>query len=173
MTKKEKEIAINSLSKSFSSSKSFYIVDPSGLAVNDINFIRRQCFVNKVEYVVAKNTFVLKALNDNQREGFASHFDEVFKGTTGIFFLNEESANFPAKLIKNFRKQKSTARFLLKGAYIDGDIYIGENSLEMLSILKTKKELVGDVIAALQASAGKVISALTNFEGRGISEEVV
>lgn len=173
MKKNEKKIAINSLSESFSSSKFFYIVDPSGLAVNDINFIRRQCFDNNIKYVVAKNTFILKALIDSYKEVFASHYDQVFKGTTGIFFLNEESASFPAKLIKIFRKQKGTSKLLLKGAYIDGDIYVGESNLEMLRLLKTKKELVGDVVFALQSSVEKVISALSNFECRGVKDNDV
>lgn len=162
MKKQQKESIINSLSTSFSSSKSFYIVDPSGLTVCDINLIRRQCFIGNVEYKVAKNTFISKALLLSQRQGNQFEFQEVLKGASGVFFLNEDSGSFPAKLIKDFRRQKSSSKLLLKCAFINGEFYLGEEHLNMLSVLKSKNELVGDIISALKSSTEKVISALTN-----------
>jgi large subunit ribosomal protein L10 len=166
MKKKQKELIINSLSNSFSLSKSFYIVDPSGLTVCDVNLIRRQCFISNVEYRVAKNTFISQALRLSQGEFDYSECQEILKGASGVFFLSEDASSLPAKLIKDFRKQKSSSKFLLKCAFIDGEIYLGEDHLNMLSALKSKKELIGDVISSLKSSTEKIISALTNYDSR-------
>jgi large subunit ribosomal protein L10 len=158
MTKGEKAIIIDKLTEKFSNTSYYYITDASGLSVKQINAFRQMCYDKGVEYNVYKNTLVKKAL---QNVGTANEqLDEALKGFSGIIFTTEEGANLPAKTITEYRKKQGSKKPLLKAASIDSDVFLGEEHLKMLSELKTKAELVGEIIALLQSPAKNVVSAL-------------
>jgi large subunit ribosomal protein L10 len=159
MTRAEKESIVEELYQKFSETNHFYFTDPQGLNVQNINNFRRLCFNKGVEYKVYKNTLIKKALERLDTD-YSSFDDTVLKGFSGILF-SAESSNTPAKIIKEFRKSaKSEDLPLLKGASIDTDLFIGEQYLDALSNLKSKVELIGEVISILQSPAKNVISAL-------------
>ncbi len=156
MTKEEKGQIIDVLSGKFSQHKHFYITDASGLTVAQINAFRRLCFNAGVEYRVYKNTLIRKALE--KQEG---NFEEVFKtlhGFSGVIF-SKEAGNAPAKVIKEYRK-KQEGKPGLKAASIDSALFIGEEHLNTLSELKSKEQLLGEIISLLQSPAKNVLSAL-------------
>jgi len=155
MTKEEKALVIDELASKVAATNYLYLTDASGLTVLEVNDFRRKCFDAGVEYKVYKNTLIKKAFEKN--EGDYSDFDAVLKGFTGIIF-SPESSNVPAKVIKEIRK--SSDKPLLKGAWIDSDVFIGDENIEVLSNLKSKTELIGEVIGLLQSPAKNVISAL-------------
>mgnify|MGYP000041244077 CR=1 FL=1 len=158
MTKQEKTQVIEELLENFNNNSYFYVTDASGMSVAQINDFRRLCYKRGVKYSVVKNSLVKKALE--QLETDYSPFNEaVLKGFTGILF-SPESSNIPAKIIKEYRKQAGIEKPLLKGASIDTDLFIGENQLDALSSLKSKTELIADVIALLQSPAKNVVSSL-------------
>lgn len=158
MTKQEKTQVISELAEKFKDNNNFYFADASGLTVAEINNFRRLCFERGVDYNVYKNTLIRKALETLSTD--YSSFDEgVLKGFTGIIF-SKENSNLPAKIIKEFRKADGGDRPLFKGASIDTDLFIGEDQLDALSKLKSKFELIGDVIMLLQSPAKNVISSL-------------
>jgi large subunit ribosomal protein L10 len=162
MNRKEKTTIIQQLAESFKSNDCFYIVDSTKLSVQAINQFRRDCYQAGVTYKVAKNTLILKALDElpNMAEDvYASLRDDVLKGFSGILFFNE-TASVPAKLVKEFRKQKNSDRPILKGAYVDGELFVGDENLETLSQLKSKQVLIGELISLLQAPMANVLSAL-------------
>ena len=156
MTKEEKATIIEELSVKFSQNNHYYITDASGLTVAQINAFRRICFNTGVEYRVYKNTLIRKAL-EKQGVNNAELFDTLH-GFSGVIF-SKESGNAPARAIKEYRK-KLDGKPGLKAASIEGAIYIGDQHLGALNDLKSKNELIGDVIAALQAPAKNVLSAL-------------
>jgi large subunit ribosomal protein L10 len=156
MTREEKEIIVQDLSEKLANTNYFYITDASTMTVASINQFRRMAFDRGLEYKVYKNTLIKKALDTLEADTTA--LAEVLKGSSGILF-STESGNAPAKLIKDFRK-KGHALPLLKGAFIDSGIYVGENQLDTLSTIKSKFELIADVIALLQSPAKNVISGL-------------
>lgn len=156
MTKEEKAIVIDELAEKFAQHNHYYITDASGLTVAQINAFRRICFNTGVEYRVYKNTLIRKAL-EKQGVNDTALFDTL-KGFSGVIF-SKESGNAPAKAIKEYRK-KVEGRPNLKAASIENAIYVGEAHLDALVNLKSKNELIGDVIAALQAPAKNVLSAL-------------
>jgi len=160
MTRQEKAQVIEELSEQLLSNENFYITDASGFTVNQINTFRRMCFEKGLRYKVYKNTLIKKAL-DNQEKDFSTlDGTEVLKGHSGIIF-SPESPNLPAKVIRDYRKKGfSENRPALKAAFIDSEIFIGEENLGALSELKSKNELIGDIIALLQAPINNVISAL-------------
>jgi large subunit ribosomal protein L10 len=158
MTKQEKTQVIGDLAAKFAENTNFYFADASGLTVAEINKFRRLCFEKGVEYNVYKNTLIKKALQTLDTD-YSSFDDTVLKGFTGIIF-SKESGNLPAKLIKEFRKSRSNDKPIFKGASIDTDLFIGEENLDVLSQLKSKFELIGDVIMLLQSPAKNVISSL-------------
>ena len=160
MTRAEKESIVEELYQKFSGTNNFYITDPQGLNVEKINNFRRMCFNKGIEYKVYKNTLIKKALEKLDAD-YSSFDDTVLKGFSGILF-SPESSNTPAKVIKEFRKSAKSEELLplLKGASIDSDLFIGEEHLDTLSALKSKAELIGDVISLLQSPARNVISAL-------------
>jgi large subunit ribosomal protein L10 len=160
MTKAEKEAIVEELYQKFSETTNFYITDPQGLNVERINNFRRLCFKRGVEYKVYKNTMIKKALEKLDTD-YTSFDESVLKGFSGILF-SPESSNVPAKIIKEFRKSSNTGNELplLKGASIDTDLFIGEEHLTALSKLKSKVELIGEVISILQSPAKNVVSAL-------------
>lgn len=159
MTKAEKAVVIQELSEKFKETSNFYFTDASGLTVAEVNNLRRKCFENGVEYKVVKNTLIRKALETVDAD-FSSLNDEVLTGFSGVMFTNADSANVPAKIIKEFKKADSADRPKLKGASIDYDLFIGEEHLNTLATLKSKTELIGEIIGLLQSPAKNVVSAL-------------
>ena len=156
MNKEEKSQIIDELSEKFSQNPHFYITDASGLTVAQINAFRRICFKSGVEYRVYKNTLIRKAL-----EKQSGNFEELYKvlhGFSGVIF-SKESSNAPAKVIKEYQK-KLEGRPALKAASIDASIFIGAEHLNTLSELKSKNELLGEIISLLQSPAKNVLSAL-------------
>lgn len=156
MTKEEKATIIDELSEKFSQNNHYYITDASSLTVAQVNAFRRICFNTGVEYRVYKNTLIRKAL-EKQGVNNADLFD-VLHGFSGVIF-SKESGNAPAKAIKEYRK-KMEGKPGLKAASIEKAIFIGEEHLDTLSSLKSKNELIGDIISILQSPAKNVISAL-------------
>lgn len=157
MTREEKANIIEALTEKFNNNPHFYITDSSGLTVAKINAFRKVCFDRGVEYGVYKNTLIKKALSNV--EGDFSALDEALKGFSGVVF-SKEIANLPGKVITEYRKKQGAKKPLLKAASIDRDFFFGEENLKTLSELKSKEELVGEVIALLQSPAKNVISAL-------------
>lgn len=157
MTREEKQHVIEELKEKFNKNQNFYITDASGLTVAEINAFRRVCFEKGLEYKVYKNTLVKKSFEKLDND--YSALDVVLKGFTGVIF-SEEVGNLPAKVLKEFRKKQGGEKPALKAASIDTDIFIGEENLNMLSELKSKNELIAEVIALLQSPAKNVIAAL-------------
>lgn len=159
MTKEEKVKVVQELTGKFEENNFFYVTDASGLTVDQVNAFRRVCFEKGVEYRVYKNTLIQKALETLDTD-YTEFFEKVLKGFSGIIF-SKEVGNLPAKAIREFRKSgKSEDKPMLKGASIDSDLFIGEEHLKMLSELKSKNELIGEIIGLLQSPAKNVVSAL-------------
>ncbi|MBW3468862.1 50S ribosomal protein L10 [Arthrospiribacter ruber] len=160
MTREEKLEIIEGLTEKFRENPYFYITDASGFNVAQVNAFRRTCFEKGVEYKVYKNTLIKKAL-ENLDGNYEELSSNALKGFSGIIF-SKEVGNLPAKVLLDFRKKlgKKETRPVFKGASIDSDVFVGENQLEMLSSLKSKQELLGDVIGLLQSPAKNLISAL-------------
>ena len=159
MTKEEKVKVVEELTGKFEENAFFYVTDASGLTVDQINTFRGLCFDKGVEYRVYKNTLIQKALEKLDTD-YTEFFDKVLKGFSGIIF-SKETGNLPAKVIKDFRKSGSSKdKPMLKGASIDTDLFIGDEHLNMLSELKSKNELIGEIIGLLQSPATNVVSAL-------------
>lgn len=156
MNKAEKQGVIDGLTEKFGAGSYFYFADASGLTVEVINKLRRTCFEKGIEIQVAKNTLIKKALIASGKD--SKELDVVLAGPTAIMFTT--TGNAPAKLIKEFRKTAAVTKPAFKGAYIDSSIYLGEESLEALVNLKSKDQLIGEIIGLLQSPAKNVISAL-------------
>ena len=156
MTKEEKGQIIEELAEKFSQNNHFYITDASGLTVAQINAFRRLCFNAGVEYRVYKNTLIRKALE--KQEG---NYEELFKTLhdfSGVIF-SKEVGNAPAQVITEYRK-KLEGRPGFKGASIESTLFIGEDQLSTLVELRSKNELIGEIISLLQSPAKNVLSAL-------------
>ncbi|SDM07380.1 large subunit ribosomal protein L10 [Catalinimonas alkaloidigena] len=159
MTREEKASIIEELREKFSNFNYFYVTDASGMSVAQINDFRRACFEKGIEYKVYKNTLVKKALEDQETD--YSEFDDVLKGFSGIMF-SPEAGNVPAKLLKDFyKKNGKLEKPVLKAASIDQALYIGANQLDALTSVKSKQELIADVVALLQSPMKTVLSGLT------------
>jgi len=154
MTKEEKNQFIDVLDKSIQENNNFYLADISGLSAEESSKLRRLCFKREVSLQVVKNTLLKKALERND-SSFEELYD-VLKGNTSIMFT--DTANAPAKVIKEFRKKHDKPVF--KAAYLDASFYIGEEYLDTLSELKSKNEIIAEIIALLQSPAKNVISSL-------------
>ena len=154
MRREEKNAIIDSLTDRIKEYSHFYLTDTAQLNAADTSDLRRKCFENDIKLIVVKNTLLQRALE--QSNGNFEELYPVLKGTTSIMFAN--TGNTPAKLIREFRKQHDKP--VLKGAYVQESIYLGDNMLDALVAIKTKKELIGDVILLLQSPAKNVISAL-------------
>jgi large subunit ribosomal protein L10 len=154
MKKEEKHKVVLALTETIAEYGNFYITDTANLSVAKVNDIRRKCFENDIKMQVAKNKLIRKAMEAS--EGDFSEMFDVLKGSSSI--LVSKSANAPAKLIKQLRK--SGDKPVLKAAYIDSSVFIGDNQLDALVNLKSKEELVADIIALLQSPAKNVISGL-------------
>ena len=161
MTREEKAQLISDLTEKLKGTDHFYITDTSGLTVAEVNKFREMCFKKGVEYKMVKNTLIKKALEN--MDGDFSSLDEVLKGTSGIMFVNE-NANAPAKIIKDFQKEDPKDRPAFKAASIDSDLFIGADQLGALASLKSKQELIGEVITLLQSPAKNVLSLLQSGE---------
>lgn len=156
MTKQEKTQAIQELREKFDSTSFIYFTDASSMTVAQVNKLRRLCYQKGIEMTVVKNTLARKAMESlGEERGFSPVF-QALEGPTAIMLT--DSASAPAKLIKEFRKDSEKP--VLKAAYIDSDIYFGDDQLDALVSIKTKEELIGDVIMLLQSPAKNVISAL-------------
>jgi large subunit ribosomal protein L10 len=160
MTKEEKSQYIEELSAKLADSGVFYLADTAELSVESINAIRRKCYNNNIELRVVKNTLLEKALDRIEDIDYSELYG-VLAGPTSIMFA--EVGNAPAKLIKDFRKKNDKP--ILKAAYINEGIYVGDDQLEFLSSIKSKEELIGDIIGLLQSPAKNVISALKSSGG--------
>lgn len=154
MTREEKKEIIDNLSAKLNENGIFYLADISDLDAETSSKLRRMAFKREISLNVVKNTLLKKALES--AEGSYEEFYEVLKGNTSIMFA--EVGNAPAKLIKEFRKNNEKP--ILKGAYIEEAIYIGDDKIEALTQIKSKDELIADVIAILQSPAKNVVSAL-------------
>jgi len=155
MRKEEKQEVVSALTEKMKEYGNFYITDTSSLTVAKINNIRRKCFEREIGMQVVKNTLIKKALE--QLDGDVSPLFEILKGSSSIMFST--NANAPAKLIKELRKGKEE-KPVLKAAYVDSAVFIGDNQLEALVNLKSREELIGEIIGLLQSPAKNVISAL-------------
>lgn len=157
MTREEKVKIIEELSGKFAENSHFYITDATGFTVAQVNNFRRLCFKSGVEYRVYKNTLIQKALEKQEGVDYSPLF-KALHGFSGIIF-SKEVGNTPAKVIREFRK-KLDGKPVLKGASINSDLFVGDENLNMLAELKSKNELIGEVISLLQSPAKNVISAL-------------
>ncbi|MBK9336770.1 MAG: 50S ribosomal protein L10 [Lewinellaceae bacterium] len=164
MTREDKTVAIAELKEELGSSPFFYFADSSTLPVAKINQFRRMCFEKGIKIKVAKNTLIQKALEDAAEDkGYKALF-EVLNGPTTILIADNPKG--PAKLIEEFRK--TSERPILKAAYIDANVFIGDDQLKVLVALKTKDELVGEIIGLLQ-SPGRNLSSLITATGSKIA----
>lgn len=154
MTREEKSVVIKNISAQLSENETIYLADISGLDALTTSNLRRACFKAGVELKVVKNTLLRKAMESSDKD--FGELPEVLKGNTSILF--SEISNAPAKVIKEFRKKSEKP--VLKGAFIEESIYIGDDQLDTLVDIKSKEELIGEIIGLLQSPAKNVISAL-------------
>ncbi|WP_341901898.1 MULTISPECIES: 50S ribosomal protein L10 [Fluviicola] len=157
MNKDQKAQYIEDLAQDLSKANIFYLADTSALTVETINQLRRRCFQQGIELRVVKNTLLAKAMANVEGRNY-DNLASVLSGPTSIMF--SEVGNAPAKLIKDFRKKNDKP--VLKGAYIEEAIFIGDNQLDTLEAIKSREELIGDIIGLLQSPAKNVISGLTS-----------
>ena len=157
MTKQEKNEVIEVLKEKFSQYNNFYVTNTESLTVEQVVKLRRVCFNKKVEMKVAKNTLIRKALESLDNDRFAGMYDSLH-GVTAIMF--SENAKEPALIISGFRKDINSEKPVLKAAFIDGDVFEGNDQLKTLISLKSKNDLIGEIIGLLQSPAKNVISGL-------------
>lgn len=157
MTKDQKNEVIEALKEKFSQYNNFYVTDTESLSVEQVVKLRRACFNKKVEMKVAKNTLIRKALEALDNERYSSVYDSLHNVTALLF--SEDPKN-PAVIISSFRQDTKGEKPVLKAAFIDGDVFSGDNQLKALTSLKSKQELIGEIIGLLQSPAKNVISAL-------------
>jgi large subunit ribosomal protein L10 len=159
MTKQEKNDVIEVLKGKFSQYDNFYITDTESLTVEQVSTLRSHCFDKQVEMKVAKNTLIKKALESLDAEKYAGVYDALHKVTALMFSENPKD---PAVILAGFRKANNNEKPELKAAFINGDIFTGDNQLKALTMIKTKNELIGEVIGLLQAPIQRVLGALQN-----------
>lgn len=157
MTKEQKNEVIEVLKEKFSQYNNFYITDTESLTVAQVGTLRRACFDKQVEMKVAKNTLIKKALESLDSQKYAGIYDSLHNVTALMFSENPKE---PAMIISSFRKSSGNEKPALKAAFINGDIYAGDNQLKALTQIKTKNELIGEVIGLLQSPAKRVLAAL-------------
>ena len=159
MTREEKSLVIEELTAELANNANIYLTDISGLNAGTTSKLRRACFKAGVKLSVVKNTLLEKAMEASDRE--FGELPTVLKGNTSVMY--SETGNVPAKLIKTFRKKSEKP--LLKGAFIEEAVYIGDDQLDMLVDIKSKEELIGEIVGLLQSPAKNVISALKSGGG--------
>lgn len=163
MTKEQKIQLVQELTETFKTYPNFYITDMGGLTVEKVNDLRRLCFEKEIKVQVIKNTLIRKAL-----ENLEGDYSEVFgslKQPSSVFFTTAESPSTPAKVIEEFRKGGSE-KPVLKAAVIDTSVFLGDDQLKALSNMKSKDELIGEIVGLLQSPAKNVISALKSSGGK-------
>jgi len=160
MTREEKSQVIQDLTVTLARTNTIYLADISGLDALATSNLRRACFKANIQLAVVKNTLLSKAMEASDKE--FGELKDILKGNTSLMI--SEASNAPAKVIKEFRKKSDKP--LLKGAYIEEAIYVGDNQLESLVNVKSKDELIGDIITLLQSPAENVISALQSSGGK-------
>ncbi len=156
MNRAEKREMVALLKEKFEQTDNIYVVDSSELTVEVVNNIRRKCHENDIEMRVVKNTLAIKALEQIEDKEGLDELKEIFVGPSTVMLT--KVANMPAKMIKELRKEFDKP--VLKAAYIDSAMYVGDDMLDMLASLKSKEELIGDIILLLQSPAKTVISSL-------------
>jgi len=171
MTKEQKKEVIEVLKEKFSQYDNFYVTDTESLTVAQVGNLRRACFDKQVEMKVAKNTLIKKALESLDAEKYAGVYESLHNVTALLFSENPKD---PALIISSFRKSNNGDKPVLKAAFINGDIYSGDNQLSTLTKIKTKNELIGEVIGLLQSPAKRVLAGLLHHhekQASGIVEE--
>jgi large subunit ribosomal protein L10 len=165
MTKEQKNEVIELLKGKFSQYNNFYVTDTESLTVAQVVKLRRACFNKQVEMKVAKNTLIKKAMESIDSERYTGVYDSLHKVTALMFSENPKA---PALIISSFRTESKSEKPVLKAAFINGDVYMGNDQLATLTKIKTKNELIGEVIGLLQSPAKRVIAALLhNAEKKG------
>jgi len=160
MKREEKESIVLELKEKIAAYSTIYIADTSNLTVAQVNEVRKKCFDKGVKFQVAKNTLIRKAM-----EAIGTDYNDLFaalKGTSAIMF--SETGNVPAKIIKDLRR--TMEKPVLKGAWIDTAVYLGDNQLDTLVAIKSKQELLGDIITLLQSPTKNVISGLQSGKNK-------
>jgi large subunit ribosomal protein L10 len=161
MTKQQKNDVIEVLKGKFSQYSNFYITDTESLTVAQVSSLRSHCFEKQVEMKVAKNTLIRKALESLDAEKYSGVMESLHQVTALMFSENPKD---PAIILAGFRKSNNSERPVLKAAFINGDVFVGDNQLKALTQIKTKNELIGELIGLLQAPIQRVIGALQNRE---------
>ncbi len=159
MNKEQKQEVIEALKDKFTQYSNFYITNTESLSVAQVTNLRRHCFNKQVEMKVAKNTLIKKALESLDNDKYAGVYDSLHQVTALMF---SESPKEPALIISSFRKELNAERPVLKAAFLNGDIFVGDNQLVNLTKIKTKNELIGEVIGLLMSPIQRVIGALQN-----------
>ncbi len=160
MTREEKSQVIEELTVQLADNTNIYLTDISGLNAGSTSNLRRACFKANVRLAVVKNTLLSKAMEASEKD--FGDLPSTLKGNTSVMY--SETGNAPAKVIKAFRKKSDKP--LLKGAFIEESIYIGDEQLDMLVVIKSREELIGEIIGLLQSPAKNVISALQSGGGK-------
>lgn len=156
MTRTEKQQAIKVLKRKFKRNSFFYLTDSSKLTVAEVNDLRAKCYEQGVELKVVKNTLAIKAMQSLAKDRGYDKLYDALQGPTAIMF--SENASTPARIIKEFRKDHE--RPVLKAAYIDSDVFYGDDQVEVLTTLKTKEEILGEIISLLESPMQSVLSAI-------------
>lgn len=159
MTREEKAQVIQDLTAEISEAKTLYLTDIEGLNAVQTTALRRACFKAGIKLSVVKNTLLSKAMEASDKD--FGELQSVLKGNTSLMF--SEAGNVPAKLIKDFRKKSEKP--LLKGAYIEEAVFIGDDQIDALVAIKSREELIGDIILLLQSPAKNVVSGLKSGGG--------
>ncbi|MBS1762983.1 MAG: 50S ribosomal protein L10 [Bacteroidetes bacterium] len=159
MTKQEKNEVIELLKEKFNQYNNFYITDTESLTVEQVTKLRKHCFDKSIEVKVAKNTLIKKALESIDTEKYSGVYPALNKVTALMFSENPKE---PAVILSSFRKSNNNTKPELKAAFINGDVFVGDNQLKALTEIKTKNELIGEVIGLLQSPIQRVIGALQN-----------
>lgn len=164
MTKEQKNEVIEALKEKFSQYNNFYVTNTESLTVEQVSTLRRACFSKNVEMKVAKNTLIKKALESLGNESYNGVFDSLNNVTALMFSENPKE---PALIISKFRDESKGEKPELKAAFINGDVFTGDNNLKTLTKIKTKNELIGEVIGLLQSPAKRVLAALLHHHEKG------
>jgi len=169
MNKVEKNEVIELLKGKFSQYSNFYITNTESLTVAQISKLRGVCFDKQVEMKVAKNTLIQKALQSLDTEKYSGLYESLNNVTALMFSENPKE---PALILSSFRKENKSEKPVLKAAFINGDLYVGDDQLVALTKIKTKNELIGEVIGLLQSPAKRVLAALLNKDAeKAVAEE--
>lgn len=160
MNKEQKSLVIENLTAQLAENNVIYLTDLTGLNAVATSELRRACFKANIKLLVVKNTLLAKAMEASEKD--FGDLPSVLKGNTSLMYA--ETGNVPAKLIQTFRKKSDKP--ILKGAYIEEAVFIGDAQLDMLSSIKSKEEVIGDIIGLLQSPAKNVISALKSGGGK-------